>query len=106
MYRQQPSAHRITPDAPPIGAAPEGQDFAHPWLITAMISALSFCIGFGTLYATGLWGKIWHWADGPFLFYLSILLPVIAGFSIYGLVVIAQYALGKTHHGKRGRAKS
>lgn len=70
---------------PPVGLAPEGQDFAHPWLISAIVSAICFTIGFLALYFTGLWAKIWQWADAPFMFYFAILMPVIVGFTFYGI---------------------
>ena len=82
-----------TPTPPPIGAAPEGQDFRHPWIVSAIVSTICFGIGFAVLYATGLWAKITEWADAPFLFYFAILMPVIVGFSIYGVVVAVQKVL-------------
>ncbi|MCW8131561.1 MAG: hypothetical protein KIS92_14525 [Planctomycetota bacterium] len=72
---------------PPVGLAPEGEDFAHPWLISAIVSAICFAIGFGILYATGLWAKIMQWADAPFMFYFAILMPVLVGFTLYGIVI-------------------
>ena len=72
-------------DPPPIGVAPDGQDFAHPWIVSAIISALSFGVGFVVLHLTGWWEKILQWADAPFLFYFAILMPVIVGFCLYGV---------------------
>ena len=57
------------------------------WLISLIVSALSFGIGFLLLYVTGFWAKLWQWADAPFMLYLAILLPVLVGFSLYGLVL-------------------
>ena len=79
---------QTTESTPPIGAAPEGQDFAHPWIISTIVTAVCFGLGFGIMYATGLWSNFWHWADGAFLFYFAIILPVIVGFSIYGLYLM------------------
>lgn len=70
---------------PPIGAAPEGEDFAHPWIISTVVSVISFGVGFAIMYATGLWSNFWHWADGAFLFYFAIILPVLIGFTAYGI---------------------
>lgn len=72
---------------PPVGLAPEGEDFAHPWLISAIVSAICFGVGFGVLYLSGLWSKIMQWADAPFMFYFAILMPVIVGFTVYGIVI-------------------
>lgn len=81
---------------PPIGAAPEGQDFAHPWIISSIVTAISFGIGFAIMYATGLWANFWHWADGAFLFYFAIILPVLVGFTIYGMVITIKKMTSKT----------
>lgn len=72
---------------PPIGAAPENEDYSHPWIISAIVSTICFAIGFGVMYSTGLWANFQQWADGPFLFYFAILTPVIFGFCVYGLIL-------------------
>ncbi|HYG77293.1 MAG TPA: hypothetical protein VEK08_19970 [Planctomycetota bacterium] len=78
-----------TPDVPPpIGAAPDGQDFSHPWIISGIVSAICFVIGFVFMYTTGLWANFWQWADGPFLFYFAILTPVLIGFYSYGVYLL------------------
>ena len=79
---------------PPIGLAPEGQDFKHPWLISSIISAVCFVIGFVILYATGLWANFWQWADGPFLFYVAVLTPVLLGFYAYGVYLLIAKLFG------------
>jgi hypothetical protein len=70
---------------PPIGAAPEDHDFSHPWVISIVVSTLSFVIGFAILYTTRAWSNFWQWADWPFLVYCAILTPVLLGFYIYGM---------------------
>ena len=79
---------------PPIGAAPEDQDFSHPWLISAIVSTICFAAGFTFMYLTGIWANFQQWADGPFLFYFAILMPVIFGFCVYGLVISVRRLLG------------
>lgn len=95
---EQPKPEHDANAVPPVGLAPEGQDFSHPWLISGIVSAISFTLGFAVLYATGLWAKIWQWADAPFMFYFAILMPVIVGFTIYGIVITVMRFLGR---GKR-----
>ena len=73
---------------PPIGAAPDGEDFSHPWIISAIVSTICFGVGFVFMYSTGLWANFSRWADGPFLFYFAILTPVIIGFIIYGTCTV------------------
>jgi hypothetical protein len=70
---------------PPIGGAPENQDFKRPWLISAIVSTLCFGAGFFLLYTTGIWTRLRNWADWPFMFYLAILTPVLLGFYAYGV---------------------
>lgn len=70
---------------PPIGAAPENEDFQHPWIISAIVSALCFGIGFVLLYTSRIWSNLAQWADWPFLFYTAILTPVLMGFYTYGV---------------------
>lgn len=70
---------------PPIGAAPENEDFQHPWIISAIVSAICFVIGFVILYSSKLWTNFAQWADWPFLFYTAILTPVLMGFYTYGI---------------------
>ena len=72
---------------PPIGAAPEGEDFSHPWIISSIVTAISFGVGFVIMYTTGMWANFLHWADGAFLFYFAIILPVLVGFTVYGIVL-------------------
>ena len=76
---------------PPVGLAPEGLDFAHPWIISAIVSALCFLLGFACLYWTGLWKQFGEWADGPFLFYFAILAPVLVGFGVYGILLAVRW---------------
>ncbi len=98
-YDSQPRSREIPP---PIGSAPEGHDYVHPWIISAVVSTIAFTIGFVFLYFTGAWKQIQQWADAPFLFYLAILLPVIAGFTVYGIVLFTLRILGKgKQHGSR-----
>ena len=70
---------------PPIGAAPENEDFEHPWIISIIVSTICFGIGFAMLYSSSLWNNIAQWADWPFLFYTAILTPVLMGFYTYGV---------------------
>jgi hypothetical protein len=70
---------------PPIGGAPEDQDFQRPWLISAIVSTFCFGAGFLLLYTTGIWRHVRQWADWPFMFYLAILTPVLLGFYVYGV---------------------
>ena len=70
---------------PPIGAAPENEDYSHPWIISGIVSAICFVLGFAALYSSGLWANFWQWADAPFLFYFAVLTPVLAGFYAYGI---------------------
>lgn len=70
---------------PPIGVAPENEDYTHPWVISTIISTISFAIGFAILYATRAWSNFLQWADWPFLMYCAILTPVLLGFYIYGM---------------------
>jgi hypothetical protein len=70
---------------PPFGVAPENEDFSHPWLISGVISAICFGVGFALLYTTRIWANFWQWADWPFLFYCAILTPVLLGFYAYGV---------------------
>ncbi|GMV80751.1 MAG: hypothetical protein AMXMBFR7_19350 [Planctomycetota bacterium] len=85
------------PDSvPPIGLPPAGEDFVHPWIVSAIVTTLMFVLGFGVLWLTGLWAKIHQWADAPFMFYFAVLMPVIVGFSIYALCLLVYRALGKT----------
>ncbi len=79
---------------PPIGFAPENEDYSHPWIISAIVSAICFVLGFVLLYATGLWANFWQWADGPFLFYCAILTPVLLGFYAYGVFLLLSRLLG------------
>jgi O-antigen/teichoic acid export membrane protein len=79
---------------PPIGAAPENEDYAHPWIITGVVSAICFVIGFVVLYSTGLWSNFWQWADAPFLFYTAILTPVLLGFYCYGIFLLISRVFG------------
>lgn len=72
-----------------MGLAPEGHDFAHPWIISAVISALCFVAGFVVLYVSGLWANIQQWADAPFPLYFAILAPVLLGFAGYGVWLLA-----------------
>ena len=86
----------VDPDSvPPIGFSPEGQDFAHPWIVSALVSGLCFAIGFALLYFSGWWAQILQWADLPFLVYFAILFPVLVGFTIYGVFVVLQKVLRK-----------
>jgi|GEM_PF-1960592 len=82
---------------PPIGAAPENQDFSHPWIISFIVSAICFAIGFAVLYTTRIWSNFWQWADWPFLLYFAILTPVLLGFFVYGVyrVVTRVFWAGK-----------
>ena len=73
---------------PPIGLAPENQDYSHPWIISAIVTAICFVLGFGIMYATGLWANFWNWADAAFLFYFAILTPVLLGFYAYGMYLL------------------
>jgi len=85
-----------TPDmTPPIGVAPDGEDYSHPWIISAIVSAICFAIGFALLYSTGIWANFWQWADGPFLFYFAILTPVLLGFYTYGIVLLIKRLFGR-----------
>jgi len=83
------------PSIPPIGAAPENHDFSHPWIISTIVSAICFGVGFVLMKVSGLWANFQQWADGPFLFYFAILAPVILGFTGYGLYLLARRVLGK-----------
>ena len=83
---------------PPIGAAPENEDFSHPWIISGIVSALCFAVGFGLLYATRLWSNFWQWADWPFLMYCAILTPVLLGFYSYGVYRLCARFFGKSKH--------
>jgi len=82
---------------PPIGAAPDGEDFSRPWLISGIVSAICFVIGFVFMYTTGIWANFWQWADGPFLLYFAILTPVLIGFYSFGLYLLISrvFGLGK-----------
>ncbi|MCZ7647579.1 MAG: hypothetical protein M5U26_20365 [Planctomycetota bacterium] len=82
-------------EVPPIGMPPAGQDFAHPWIVSAIVSALTFTIGFAVLKLTGLWTQFSEWADAPFMFYFAILMPVIVGFVMYGIYLAVQKLMGK-----------
>lgn len=73
---------------PPVGLAPEGYDYAHPWIISAGVSALCFLVGFACLYPSGVWAQFGQWADGPFLFCFALLAPVLVGFTLYGIVIV------------------
>ena len=91
-------AHGTKPDpntVPPVGLAPEGQDFAHPYVISAIVSILCFGVGFLALWLTGLWAKLPQWADAPFMIYFAILLPVLAGFMLYGIFHTVAKLTGK-----------
>lgn len=90
-----PSAPSPASIPPPIGAAPENEDFTHPWIISAIVSALCFALGFGLLYATGLWANFWQWADAPFMFYAAILTPVLLGFYSYGVFLLVRKLLSR-----------
>ena len=90
-----PSAPLDPKTVPPVGLAPEGQDYSHPWIVSAIVSALCFLIGFALLYATGWWARIWQWADAPFMFYFAILLPVLAGFALYGVYLTCGWLFGR-----------
>ena len=79
---------------PPIGIAPENEDYSHPWIISAIVSTLCFAVGFVLMYCSGLWTNFQQWADGPFLFYFAILTPVIIGFCVYGLYLIVCRIIG------------
>ena len=92
-----------TPPIPPIGVAPENEDFSHPWIISAAVSALCFGIGFAVLYATGVWANIWQWADATFLVYAAILTPVLLGFYCYG-VYLAVYKLLRRTRVRKGES--
>ena len=70
---------------PPIGAAPENEDFQHPWIISIIVSTICFGVGFVILYTSRLWTNFAQWADWPFLFYTAILTPVLMGFYTYGV---------------------
>jgi uncharacterized protein (DUF2062 family) len=70
---------------PPIGAAPDNHDYNHPWIISGIISASCFAVGFFLLYSTRLWSNFTQWADWPFVFYCAILAPVLLGFYTYGV---------------------
>jgi hypothetical protein len=82
---------------PPIGAAPENEDYSHPWIISAIVSAICFGIGFAFLYSTGLWANFWQWADAAFLVYAAILTPVLLGFYCYGIYLLISklFSLGR-----------
>jgi hypothetical protein len=83
------SSESSAPDIPPpIGAAPENEDFSHPWIISGIVSTICFGLGFALLYSTGAWHNVWQWADGPFMFYLAILAPVLVGFYAYGIYLL------------------
>ncbi|MBV8072214.1 MAG: hypothetical protein JO270_20080 [Acidobacteriaceae bacterium] len=75
---------------PPIGAAPENEDFTHPWLISGIVSTLCFAVGFVLLYVTGWWSNLWQWADVTFIVYAAILTPVLLGFYCYGVYLALQ----------------
>jgi len=78
----------MDPDTvPPVGIAPEGQDFVHPYVISAIVSVICFGVGFLVLWLSGLWAKIWQWADAPFMIYFAILMPVLVGFTVYGILL-------------------
>ena len=76
------------PSIPPIGAAPENEDFKHPWVISAIVSSICFVIGFAFMYTTGIWANFWQWADAAFLVYAAILTPVLLGFYSYGIYLL------------------
>jgi len=80
---------------PPIGAAPENEDYAHPWIISTIVSAICFGIGFVILYTSRLWNNFAQWADWPFLFYTAILTPVLMGFYAYGVYRVIQMLFQK-----------
>ncbi len=80
---------------PPIGAAPENEDYSHPWIISAIVSAVCFAAGFALLYTTKLWANFRQWADLPFLMYCAILTPVLLGFYTYGVYRVVLMVLGK-----------
>ena len=84
---QRHDAQVNTDTVPPMGIAPEGQDFEHPYVISAIVSAICFGVGFLVLWLGGLWGKIGQWADAPFMIYFAILLPVLVGFTTYGVAL-------------------
>ncbi len=81
---------------PPIGAAPENEDFTHPWIISGIVSALCFVAGFILLYTTRLWSNFRQWADWPFLMYAAILTPVLLGFYVYGVYRIVVLITSKS----------
>lgn len=80
---------------PPIGAAPENEDYSHPWIISGIVSSICFAIGFVVLYYTGIWSNFWHWADFPFMFYAAILTPVLLGFYAYGIYLLIVKLFGR-----------
>jgi hypothetical protein len=73
---------------PPIGVAPEHHDYSRPWLVSALVSAACFSVGFALLYGTGAWHNIRQWADAPFMVCLAILAPVLAGFHAYAICLL------------------
>lgn len=81
-------------DVPPVGIAPEGQDYKHPWIVSAVVSALAFATGGLILYLTGWWAKIHNWADITFVIYFAILMPVIVGFFFYGIYLLVRKLSG------------
>ena len=75
---------------PPVGLAPEGYDYAHPWIISAVVSVICFAVGFACLYPTGVWAQFGQWADGPFLICFALLAPVLVGFTLYGIAIVVR----------------
>ena len=87
---QPPSLAPDPKATPQVGLSLERQDFSHPWVVSGIVSALSFALGLLVLYCTGRWAKLWQWADMPFMIYFAILMPVLCGFTLFGLYTLVE----------------